>query len=123
MRRLHSSVDRLGGLHGSEELPLAVVASGVAEVCALRIGLYADRYHGEAESASQRDGAVCDAPSHHVAPSIVNKAPGEPELVKPVFDDLVDVALAIDGAQHGPVSTESSPHHVPVRSSTGRISS
>ena len=86
----------------SEEVSLAVVAAGVAHVGTVGVGLDTDRDHGETERARERDRAVRDPPACRVAAGVADEAPREPELVESVLDDLVDLALAVDAAEHGP---------------------
>ena len=81
---------------------MAVVAAGVAHVDAFGVGLDADRDYGEAERAGECDGAVRDASACRVAFGVADETPREPELVESVLDNLLDFALVIDRAQHGP---------------------
>ena len=95
-------VDFACGLCVSEEVSLAVVASGVSHVDALRVGFDADCDDSETERSGERDGRECDAPARRVVFGVVYESAGEAKLIEAVLGDVIDLALAVDRAQHGP---------------------
>ena len=60
-----------------------------------------DRDHRETQRAGERDGSVRHAPAGRVDARVADEATREPELVEPVFDDLVHLAFTVDPAEHG----------------------
>ena len=97
-------VDLARRLHASEEVSLAVVATGVAHVDALSIVFDADRDDGEAQGAGERDGALRDTPAYRVMCGVGDEARREAKLVESALDDVIDLTLAVDCTEHCPDS-------------------
>src|SRR5438876_3757590 len=96
------SVDCADGADDSEEVPLPVVAAGVAHVGTVGLGFDTDRDHRETERSGERNRAVRDPTACRVEAGIPDEASREPELVESVLDELVDLAFAVDATQHCP---------------------